>query len=59
MIVGGTDAGAIHLTKSGVPSGVVSVPCRYIHGPVSILDLRDLENTIKLVKYFIEKISLI
>ncbi|UCH02702.1 MAG: M42 family metallopeptidase, partial [Candidatus Bathyarchaeota archaeon] len=34
---GGTDAGSIHLTKAGVPSGTVAVPCRYIHGPASIL----------------------
>src|SRR5690606_2337377 len=30
---GGTDAGAIHLTRAGVPSGVVSVPTRYVHTP--------------------------
>jgi putative aminopeptidase FrvX len=45
--VGGTDAGAIHLTKAGVPSGTVAVPCRYIHGPVSIIHIDDLKNTIR------------
>ena len=29
--VGGTDAGAIHLVQSGIPSAVVSMPCRYLH----------------------------
>lgn len=49
---GGCDAGAIMLTRHGVPSGVVSVPCRYIHGPVGLLKIQDIENTIKLVKTF-------
>ena len=52
-VSGGTDAGSIHLTKKGIPAGVVSVPCRYIHSPLSILDLNDLENTIKLVDAFV------
>ena len=42
---GGTDAGAIHLSRGGVITGVLSVPCRYIHSPSSILDLGDLEHT--------------
>jgi endoglucanase len=46
---GGTDAGAIHLTRGGVLSGVISVPCRYIHSPISTLRLNDLEHTIRLV----------
>jgi endoglucanase len=48
--VGGTDAGAIHLSKSGVPSVAVSVPCRYIHSPASILSLNDLDNLVALMK---------
>lgn len=55
--VGGTDAGAIHLTKAGVPSGTVAVPCRYIHGPASIIHIDDLKNTIKLVTEFVKAIS--
>lgn len=51
---GGTDAGAIHLSRAGVLSGVVSVPCRFIHSPTSTLRLNDLENTIRLVTRFIE-----
>jgi endoglucanase len=54
---GGTDAGSIHLTKAGVPSGTVAVPCRYIHGPASILYEEDFNNTIQLVKAFVEEIS--
>jgi endoglucanase len=55
--LGGTDAGAIHLTKAGVPSGTVAVPCRYIHGPVSILHINDLKNAIRLVTEFVKAIS--
>ncbi len=54
---GGTDAGAIHLTRAGVPSGTVAVPCRYIHGPASILHIDDLKNTTKLVTEFVKVIS--
>ncbi len=54
---GGTDAGAIHLTKAGVPSGTVAVPCRYIHGPAAITHIEDIKNTIKLVEEFIKTIS--
>jgi endoglucanase len=46
---GGTDAGAIHLSRAGVLTGIISVPCRYIHSPSSVVDLRDLEHTIDLV----------
>jgi len=46
---GGTDAGAIHLSRGGVQTGIISVPCRYIHSPSSVVDLRDLEHTVALV----------
>jgi len=51
---GGTDAGAIHLSRGGVLSGVISVPCRYIHSPISTLRLDDLEATIRLTGAFVE-----
>ncbi len=52
---GSTDAGAIHLERGGILAGVVSVPCRYIHSPVSTLYLADLEATIKLVVAFLRR----
>ena len=52
---GGTDAGIIHLTKRGIPSGVVSVPGRYIHSPCTIIDKRDLLHAIDLVTAFVLK----
>ncbi len=54
---GGTDAGSIHLTKAGIPSGVISNPGRYIHGPCGIIYVEDVENTIALVQAFIKEIS--
>ena len=54
---GRTDASSIHLTKAGIPSGTIAAPCRYIHGPVAITTVEDLENSIKLVKAFIVHIS--
>ncbi|MBY9000470.1 MAG: M42 family metallopeptidase [Candidatus Heimdallarchaeota archaeon] len=49
---GGTDAGAISTNKSGVPSGVISVPCRYIHSNAGILLVDDILKTIELVAKF-------
>jgi len=53
-IYGRTDAGQIHTTRGGVPSSVVSVPCRYIHSATSLLKLEDISNTIKLIDAFIQ-----
>lgn len=53
---GGSDAGAIHLTRGGIPAGIVSVPCRFIHSPISTLRLNDLENTIRLVVGFVQSL---
>ena len=50
---GGTDAGKIQVSRGGVPSSVVSVPCRYIHSPTSLLKLEDVYQTIRLIEAFI------
>lgn len=47
---GGTDAGAIHQANEGVPSAVISVPCRYIHSPAAYLNRDDYANTLKLLQ---------
>jgi len=46
---GGTDSGAIHITRSGVPSGVISVPCRYVHSPSEMVSVKDVESSIELL----------
>lgn len=51
---GGTDAGAIHQTRSGVLTGGISIPCRYTHMPLEMADLRDVEACAKLVIAFAE-----
>ena len=51
---GTTDATAINLTKAGIPAGVISVPARYIHSPVKVIDLQDLENGSKLIAKALE-----
>ncbi|MGB9976258.1 M42 family metallopeptidase [Thermovenabulum sp.] len=53
--LGGTDAGAIHLTKEGVPSGGIAIPTRYVHTPSEMVNLDDLENTVKLIIALIEQ----
>ncbi|MHA2037723.1 MAG: M42 family metallopeptidase [Promethearchaeota archaeon] len=50
---GGTDAGKIQISRRGVPSSVINVPCRYIHSPTSLLKLEDIYETIKLVEVFL------
>ncbi len=52
---GTTDATAIHLTREGIPSGVVSLPARYIHSPVEVIDMRDYENTLLLLEKSLER----
>ncbi len=46
---GTTDGTAIHLTREGIPTGVLSVPTRYIHTPVSVCSMDDIEYTIQLI----------
>jgi len=55
-LAGSTDAARILLTREGVPSGVISVPTRYIHSPTSLLDLEDVENTVKLLVATVQRI---
>ncbi|CAG1004623.1 MAG: M42 family metallopeptidase [Candidatus Methanoperedens sp.] len=51
---GTTDASAIHLTKEGIPTGVISMPTRYIHTPVSVLSMTDLEKSAELIARAVE-----
>lgn len=53
----GTDANPIQLTRAGVAAGLVSVPNRYMHTPVEVIALGDLENTAKLLAGFLEAVG--
>jgi endoglucanase len=55
--VGGTDAGAIHRTREGVPSATVAVPCRYIHSPVGLLSPDDFNNTVQLMRESLSRLT--
>ena len=55
---GNTDATAISITRSGIPTGVVTVPTRYIHSPVEVLSLSDLEQGAALIAAAIESAHL-
>lgn len=46
---GGTDAGAIHRARAGVPSVSLSVPGRYLHGPLAIARLSDWRHSVALM----------
>lgn len=48
----GTDADAIHVSRGGVPTGLVSIPLRYMHSPVEMVDLDDVEAVVELVAGF-------
>ena len=52
---GTTDATAIHLTKGGIPSTTISPPTRYIHSPVEVLDIHDIECGVKLLVAALKK----
>lgn len=45
---GGTDAARIARTDAGTPAGVISTPSRYIHSPMSMINIDDFENVNKL-----------
>lgn len=49
----GTDANAMQLSRGGVATGLVSVPNRYMHSPVEMVALNDLENCAKLLAEFV------
>ncbi len=47
-----TDADAIQISRSGIPTGLVSIPLRYMHSPVEMVDLADVEAAVELVAAF-------
>ncbi len=54
-LLGSTDAARISITRQGIPSGNVSIATRYIHSPVGMLSLKDIENGAKLTAAAIQK----
>jgi endoglucanase len=52
-----TDAVAVHLSRGGVPTGLVQIPLRYMHSPVEMVQLDDVENTARLIAAFAHRLS--
>lgn len=54
---GTTDAAAIHITRAGIPCGVISVPTRYMHSGVEVIELKDLKNGATLMAKCLERVE--
>jgi endoglucanase len=53
----GTDADAIHITRAGVPTGLISVPLRYMHSPVELVCLDDVDAAARLIAAFAQRLE--
>jgi putative aminopeptidase FrvX len=53
----GTDADAFHIARAGIPTSVVSVPLRYMHSPVELVQLDDVANAAKLIAAFAKRLN--
>ena len=53
----GTDANAIQINRAGVATGLVSIPNRYMHSPVEMISLEDLDRAADLLARFVEGIG--
>jgi endoglucanase len=47
----------MHLLRSGVPTGLISIPTRYLHTPTEICDLADVEAIVQLVVAFARRLG--
>ncbi len=54
---GGNDAGKIHVSREGVQTAAISVPCRYIHSPISVMNKDDYEGCKKIVRLFLGEMT--
>jgi len=54
LLGGTTDAAAMQLVRSGVPSGCLSIPCRYVHSPSEMVDTADVENAVEILLTLLE-----
>ena len=52
-----TDADAIYLVRAGVPTGLVSVPNRYMHSPNEVVSMADLDRTARLLAGFVRRLT--
>jgi putative aminopeptidase FrvX len=52
-----TDADAVHMSGAGVPTGLVSIPLRYLHTPNELVSLDDVEAAVRLVAAFARRLE--
>ena len=52
-----TDADVLQISRSGIPTGLVSIPLRYMHSPVEMVDLADVEAVVSLLAAFASRLS--
>ncbi|WP_028504562.1 M42 family peptidase [Ruminococcus sp. FC2018] len=55
MIAGGNDAGAIHVSRCGVRTTAISLPCRYLHSPSCVIKLSDMQDAYRLTKLILDR----
>lgn len=53
----GTDADALQISRSGIPTGLVGVPIRYMHSPVELASLEDIDATARLIAAFAQRLE--
>ena len=52
-----TDADGIQFSRSGIPTGLISIPLRYMHSPVEMVELADVEAAVELVVAFAQRLT--
>jgi putative aminopeptidase FrvX len=52
-----TDADELHLARAGIPTGLLSIPTRYLHSPNEICDLADVESIVRLIVAFAKRLT--
>jgi tetrahedral aminopeptidase len=58
VIEGGmTDGAMIYMNREGIPTGVLSIPTRYVHAPTGVFNIEDVSSTVDLAKAVIEKVA--
>ncbi|HEX2978928.1 MAG TPA: hypothetical protein VHO48_01570 [Anaerolineaceae bacterium] len=45
----------MQLSRAGVPSGCISLPCRYVHSPSEMIDWNDVQNSLRLLVALLSK----
>jgi endoglucanase len=53
----GTDADEVYISRAGIPTGLVSVACRYMHSPVEMVSLRDIDAAARLIAAFAKRLA--